>query len=374
VNQNPIGITGFADATVARGATYFYRVTAVDNWGGESAPSVTVRTDVTPPAAVTSLTATPQPASILLTWAANTDADLAGYKVLRSDLPDGVYTLISGPTPVPGTTFNDTTSPGGFLWYYRVVATDVSGNDSAPAMVSAERPGGLAVVLAAPPVASAGATSYSFNVTFSNTVQITPDALANAFTVTGPGGFSAVATPGTTTGRTVAFTVTPPGGSWNSSDSGTYSVSLAGGKIGDGAGNFMPAQALGDFDVDVPITPTDLGTFGQNGKKFGGKSIQKQTLTPGAEVFYSFTLTAPARVKAMLGKLKDGADLELRDANGNVIVASAKPGKKPEKIIRPLPAGTYLVRLVGTGTQATPYVMKLMVQKPTKKDRVSLGI
>jgi hypothetical protein len=374
VNQAPIGITGFADATVARGATYYYRVTAVDKWGGESAASATVRTDVTPPAEVQSLAATPQPDSILLSWAANADADLGGYKVLRSDQPDGVYTLISGATPIPTTTFNDTASPGGFLWYYRVVAVDVSGNESAPAMVSAERPGGLAVVLAAPPVASAGATSYSFNVTFSNTVQLTPDSLANAFTVSGPGGFSQAATPGTTSARTVTFTVTPPGGSWDSADSGTYTVSLAANKIGDGAGTFMPAQDLGNFDVNVPIVPVDLGAFGQNGKKFGGKRIQKQTLTPGAEAYYSFTLTAPARVKAMLGKLKDNADLELRDANGNVIVSSAKPGKKPEKLIRPLPAGTYLVRLVGTGTQATPYVMKLMVGKPTKKDRVALGL
>src|SRR6185503_14717685 len=141
-----------------------------------------------------------------------------------------------------------------------------------------------------------GATSYTFAATFSDNAQLTTDALTNLMIVTGPGGFAQAAVPGAVNSRTVSFTFTPPGGSWSSTDSGTYTISMEGNKVGDGAGNFLPAQALGTFDANVPIVPLDLGTFGQVGKKFGGKKIVKDTLAPGSEVFYGFTLTGPARV------------------------------------------------------------------------------
>lgn len=374
VNPAPVTTTAYADPTAARGATYFYRVTAVDNWGGESAASNTVRTDVTPPTAVASLTATPQPESIILSWAANADTDLAGYRVYRSDLPDGLYTLLSGGTPLAGTTFVDTASPGGFTWHYRVVAVDVSNNESEPAAVSAERPGGLGMVIVPPAnVDAPGATAYGFSLTFSNNAQLTADALTNAVIVTGPGGFAQAATVSAVNGRTVSFNITPPGGSWNGVDSGTYTISLEGGKIGDGAGNFLPAQALASFEAAIPITPVDLGTFTRTGKKFGGKRIQREILAPGADLFYSFTLAEPGRVRAMLAKLRDNVNLELRDANGTVLVASAKPGRRPEKLMRPLPAGTYTIRVTHAGTAQTPMIFKLLVSKPTKKDLAILG-
>ena len=152
-------------------------------------------------------------------------------------------------------------------------------------------------------------------------------------------------------------------------------MSLEGGKIGDGAGNFLPAQALGTFAANIPITPTDLGTFTRVGRKFGGKRVQREPLlAPGGELYYSFTLSEPGRVRAVLGKMKDNLDLELRDSAGNVLVNSARPKRKPEKVLKALPAGTYLVRVFHAGTVETPFTLKLIVSRPTKRDLAALGI
>jgi len=377
LNGAPV-TTPFADVTASRGGTYFYRVTAVDNWGGESSPSVTVRTDVTAPAQVQGLTATSQPDRIILSWTANADTDLAGYRVLRSDMPDGVYTDLTGPTPITGTTFVDTVSPGGFTWHYRVVAVDMSGNESEPAAASAERPGGLGVLLVPPITVDArGATSYTFSATFSNNAQITPEGLASAMLVTGPGGFTQTATVGAVNGRTVSFSIVPPGGTWDSNDNGTYTISIAANAVGDGAGNFIPAQPLGTFEVAVapdPVQTEDLGVITRVGKRFKGNFVRRATLAPGIPTQYRFQITEPAKIKSMLTKFKDNLDLDLRDAAGNVLLSSARPGRKAEKLIRALPAGTYVIRVTHAGTAPTPYAFKLLVGKPSKKDLALLGV
>jgi hypothetical protein len=295
--------------------------------------------------------------------------------VLRSDLPDGVYTPLSGAAPIAGTTFIDNISPGGFTWHYRVVAVDVSGNESEPAQTSAEREGGLGIVMGTlANVDTAGGTTYGFTATFSNKAQLTTEALTNAIIVTGPGGFAQAATVTAINGRTVSFAITPPGGSWNSSDSGPYAVSLEPNKIGDGVGNFMPAQQLGAFTATVPVTATDLGTFTRVGRKFGGKRIQRETLAPGGELYYTFTITEPARVRSMLGKMKDNLNLELQDSAGNVLASSANARRKPEKLMKPLPAGTYRIRVTHAGTVQSPVILRLIVGKPTKRDLAALGL
>ena len=383
INGAPVTTASYHDAAASRGATYYYRVTATDNWGGESAQSASVRTDVTPPAPVTSLTAAAQAESILLSWAAPADTDLAGYRILRSDLPDGIYTALNGGQLVAGTTFSDVESPGGFTWHYRVVAVDASGNESEPAATSAEREGGLGFVLSAPNVEAGGAPSYGFGVTFSNKAVFTAESLANAVIVTGPGGFAQAAQVSAINGRTVSFTITPPGGTWNSADGGTYTVQIEANKVGDGAGNFIPPQAMGTFAVAIPPeypgatqgNAIDLGTFTRVGKKFGGKRIQRDILTPGtkSDLFYSFTIAEPARLKASLAKFRHDLNFELRDAAGNVLMTSAKLKRKPEKLMRALPAGTYVLRVTHVGAAETPFIMKMSIGKPTKRDLALLG-
>ncbi len=74
----------YQDTTGETGATYYYRVTALDVAGNESEPSAAVsgrRRDDTPPSAVTGLTASPTEYGFELNWDANPTPDLARYIV-----------------------------------------------------------------------------------------------------------------------------------------------------------------------------------------------------------------------------------------------------------------------------------------------------
>jgi fibronectin type 3 domain-containing protein len=87
-----VGSTGqvsYRDATAEQGVTYYYRVTALDAAGNESARSGAVsgrRRDDTPPPAVTGLTVTPTAYGFELNWAANPAPDLARYVVYAGEL------------------------------------------------------------------------------------------------------------------------------------------------------------------------------------------------------------------------------------------------------------------------------------------------
>ena len=133
--------TQYRDARVQYGHTYFYSVRAAVQFGTEtvesadSLPAVLTAKDIFPPATPQGLegVAVPAqnggPATIELTWLINTEADLAGYNVYRSeqeDLPARKLNteVLSAPT------FHDMSVVPG-TYFYRVGALDTSGNESA---------------------------------------------------------------------------------------------------------------------------------------------------------------------------------------------------------------------------------------------------
>jgi fibronectin type 3 domain-containing protein len=132
-----VGFTQSLDSTAVDGVTYYYKITAVDTTGNESIISATVQgkrlppPDVTPPAAPTNLGASGQQNGIVLTWDANTDSDLAGYRVFRSSTAGGTFALLTTGQPVVGQLFVDTTASAGKTYFYRIVAVDTAGNASA---------------------------------------------------------------------------------------------------------------------------------------------------------------------------------------------------------------------------------------------------
>ena len=85
--------------------------------------------DTTPPSAPISLGATAGNASAALTWAPNTESDLAGYNVYRSTTTGGPYTK-DNTALVTTRSYNDTGLTNGTKYYWVVQAVDTSTNTS----------------------------------------------------------------------------------------------------------------------------------------------------------------------------------------------------------------------------------------------------
>ena len=126
-----VAASAYTDATAVNDTTYFYVVTAVDNSGNESGNSneaSATPTDTTPPAAPTTLTATPGDGQVDLDWDDNAEPDLASYNVKRSTTSGEPYTTIA--TGVAASAYTDTTAVNDTTYFYVVTAVDNSGNES----------------------------------------------------------------------------------------------------------------------------------------------------------------------------------------------------------------------------------------------------
>ncbi len=122
------GTTTFTDTGLTNDTTYRYQLRAVDTHDNASAlttPAVAaVPTDLTPPAAPTGLAATRGDGLVALTWTANTESDLASYRVVR----DGV---VIATVSTPATSYTDTGLVNGTAHTYQLRAVDTHGNASA---------------------------------------------------------------------------------------------------------------------------------------------------------------------------------------------------------------------------------------------------
>ncbi|MFG3495937.1 fibronectin type III domain-containing protein [Streptomyces sp. NPDC047928] len=140
---SPLGATlsdtAYRDLTADIKQRWYYRVTAFDAAGNESAPSVTTDTgepDTTPPAQVSGLTATSSTAGNTLKWTRNTD-DTVHYEVWAAPLGDEDP---DGPSVTTGDSFTDAAASSGIQYAYRVFAVDAYGNTSPMTGVLAIRP------------------------------------------------------------------------------------------------------------------------------------------------------------------------------------------------------------------------------------------
>ncbi len=85
--------------------------------------------DMTPPTAPTGLTATPANGTVTLNWNTNSEGDLAGYHVYRSDSSQGTFVQINGVLLV-NNTFVDGSAANCTTYFYVVTALDDSSNES----------------------------------------------------------------------------------------------------------------------------------------------------------------------------------------------------------------------------------------------------
>ena len=137
VNAKPLTGSPLLDERMAFGTPRCYVVRAITVEDGlaiegeASPPACVTPVDTFPPAAPTGLRAVGGEGLVSLIWDANKEADLAGYLVLRSELPDGPPAPLT-PEPIGETTFDDTTVKPGVRYAYVVVAVDTSKNRGAP--------------------------------------------------------------------------------------------------------------------------------------------------------------------------------------------------------------------------------------------------
>lgn len=118
--------------------------------------------DQTPPAAPRGIRTVSLDNSIEISWLANTEPDVAGYKIWVSDRYDGRYGLIGRTTAIR---FVDRDAKNGVTYYYALSAYDVDGNESelSTSMVyDTPRPEGFGVRLSNYRVAPAS-SGYDFS-------------------------------------------------------------------------------------------------------------------------------------------------------------------------------------------------------------------
>ena len=120
---------------VVRTVTVFDGALAVES--EPSTPGCVTPKDTFPPQAPKNLSAVASEGSISLIWDANSDADLAGYLVLRSPAASVDFVAITD-TVIKETTFRDATVKPGVRYKYVVVAVDTAGNRSQPSNAAEE--------------------------------------------------------------------------------------------------------------------------------------------------------------------------------------------------------------------------------------------
>jgi fibronectin type 3 domain-containing protein len=142
LNSALVTTNNYTDILAPVGQTSYYRVTAVDVHGNESAYNTTSATrtsDTVAPAQPTGVIANGLTTGISLNWDDNTETDLAGYDVYRSTSSGGTFTKLN-PSKLTTSDYVDTSATAGTTYYYRIYAVDTSNNSSNPATASATRP------------------------------------------------------------------------------------------------------------------------------------------------------------------------------------------------------------------------------------------
>jgi hypothetical protein len=148
VNASPDG--SYLDQTFAWETKYEYRVTSITDVradkrqgtveGDDSQPTEIFTKDIYPPAQPVGLQAVfssvGQKPFIDLTWAPNSDSDLAGYNIFRRSAGGDWQKLNQKATQVPS--FRDDTVQPGTRYQYSVSAVDLRGNESERSAVASE--------------------------------------------------------------------------------------------------------------------------------------------------------------------------------------------------------------------------------------------
>lgn len=133
----------YQDSGFDYGKTYVYIVRSVISANGaplesgDSQPAILTPKDIFPPAAPQDVVAailpggSPGSSIVDLSWAINTETDLAGYRVYRSEQEHEQGQLLT-PDLLPSPAYRDSNVQAGRRYWYAVTAVDHAGNESSP--------------------------------------------------------------------------------------------------------------------------------------------------------------------------------------------------------------------------------------------------
>jgi fibronectin type 3 domain-containing protein len=116
--------TSYVD-TVAAAGTYYYKASAVNADGFESAPSTPTTVAVAGPPTPTNVSASAADNKVTVSWTVVTEAK--SYNIYRSDSQTGTYTKVGAPTTA---SYVDTVTRAG-TYYYKASAVSMGGLESA---------------------------------------------------------------------------------------------------------------------------------------------------------------------------------------------------------------------------------------------------
>lgn len=127
--QQGVTVTG-----LDRSVDLYFAVRVFDEMNNVSAlsnvPRVDHLLDTAPPATPTSVATSVVTGGVRVQWAANSEPDLAGYRVYRAPSGSGPWTQLTG-SPLNATEYTDTSAPDSVSLWYAVSAEDAIGNESA---------------------------------------------------------------------------------------------------------------------------------------------------------------------------------------------------------------------------------------------------
>ncbi|MDP2173524.1 MAG: M20/M25/M40 family metallo-hydrolase [Candidatus Cloacimonadaceae bacterium] len=138
----PVTTTNW-NATISgltQGQLYYVAVSSEDVFGNESYLIYGAGVPYSIPLTPHSLTDVPSPDSIVLSWNPNTEMDLAGYNIYRSNSSETPGSILNA-VPFTGVAYPDNDVVGSLsYYYYRVAALDMQGNSSPLSVPIRSRP------------------------------------------------------------------------------------------------------------------------------------------------------------------------------------------------------------------------------------------
>lgn len=141
-------------------------------------------------------------------------------------------------------------------------------------------------------------------------------------------------------------------------DAGTYFARI---RVGAGETNYVLSLSAVVND-NTTATARNIGALSATATTVSGSvvSFHPQSVSlADPQDYCRFTIAQPSDVRLRLNGLSWNADLQLLNAQGGVLVNSARIGNATEDIGRALEAGTYYARVTSQSTNATNYNLTL---------------